>query len=451
MKWVRLTGLWLLAVTVAVGCPECPGEVPGRDGGTDGGDGGGTPAPYTISVLDPDATPLLEDFTPQLSAAVGPGDRIGVAYFRPDASVLPDGGTEPYYDLDYLEWQGGQVTRRERIAWVFNVNGVSLAYQSNGEPAVAYLGGPWRQMESVYWRNSDAVLSYRQAGGTWTEQTAVLISGEAPSPGNPSSTNGYLVGLYPALTFDGNTAYFAYRDGHFGQSIGTGDYNASDLELAEGGPTAWNHIMLKEGGNDDQAWGGHTQIIMANGQPALVMNRVPFAATGKGNDVYFLRRSAAGTWTFPPVRVSLTADVTSGPSLAYDTGTHFGVAFSDRALQALYFSDSINDGATWSMRDVAFQAGSGGWYPSLMFEPVTNEPVIAFYLCSVRTGVTQVASCPQSEDELRLVERIGGQWYETTVDPAGGFQPKLLRLSTGQRMIVYRDPRDGTVKLAAER
>jgi hypothetical protein len=451
VKWLRWTALCFLAVTVAVATPGCPDPGPGTDGGRDGGpDGGENSGPYALSTLDAVPTPLLEDFTPQLVTAVGPGDRIGVAYFRADSGVQPDGGVETHYDINYLELQGGQVTRRERVQTVFNVNGLSLAFQSNGEPAVAYLGGPWRPNESIFWRNSDAVLSYRQPNGTWVEQIAVQMSGEAVSPNNAPSNNGYLVGLYPAVTFDGTRAYLAYRDAHFGQSIGPGDYNSSDLELAEGGPTAWSHIMLQEGGNNDQAWGGHTQILMAGGQPALIMDKVAFAATGIGRDVFFFRRQASAAWT-TPIQVATTFDTTSGPSLAYDTGTRFGVAFSDRTQQALYFSESTNDGATWSQRDIAFQSGSGGWYPSLMFEPATGEPVIAFYVCSVRTGVTQVASCPEAEDALRVTERIGGQWYETTVDPAGGFQPRLMRLSSGRRLIVYRDPRNGTVKLAEER
>ena len=64
-----------------------------------------------------------------------------------------------------------------------------------------------------------------------------------------------IVGFYPALIFQGNNAVLAYRDGHFGQSAGTGDWNSADLEMAIGGPTAWTPVALLQAGNAKGAAG----------------------------------------------------------------------------------------------------------------------------------------------------------------------------------------------------
>jgi hypothetical protein len=76
--------------------------------------------------------------------------------------------------------------------------------------------------------------------------------------------------------------------------------------------------------------------------------------------------------------------------------------------------------------------------------------MIAYHVCSVRPGVSQLFSCPSGEDELQLSYRTGGYWYPITVDTAGGLQPQMFYLSTGKRVIVYKDPRSGTVRISVE-
>lgn len=448
--------LWMGALLWAlVGCPGCPPPGPGDDGGEDGGPDGGDAGclnGFCTFTLDPAPMKVLAEYTPQVSAALGPNDRIGIAYFKEDAGFNADGGPDNSYTLQYLEWQGGSVTvGPEKVQVVHNISGVSVAFQGNGQPAVGYLGGTLDQAVSTSWWQHDAVVSYRSGTGTWTEQIAVSNSGEAVA-GNPTSDNGVIVGLYTGLAFDGNHAYLVYRDVHYGQSV-FGDYDGSDFELAEGGPTGWSHQVLIAGGNQKSFWGCHPQLIMANNRPAVVTDRVPNSPATNGQDVYFQRRADGGTaWTSPPILVSTAGDTTSGPALAWDVGERFGVAFSDRKAsggQALYFYESGN-GLTF-VRDIIAQSGSSGWYPTTAFNPATHEPVVAYYLCSVRGGVTAVSSCPASEDELQLAERVNGFWQTPkTVDPAGAMQPRLFFLSTGKRALVYRDPRNGNIRLALE-
>jgi hypothetical protein len=198
-------------------------------------------------------------------------------------------------------------------------------------------------------------------------------------------------------------------------------------------------------------------MIMVGNQPAMVEDRVIGVPSGYGQDVYFLRRDGGSgnpSWS-GAILVSAVGDTSSGPSVAYD-GTKYGVAYSDRNAvggQALYFSESArtpDGGVAFPTRDTILQSGSSGWYPSVAYDPATQDPVIAYHVCSVRPGVTLLATCPAAEDELQLSERIGIYWYQTTVDTAGGMQPQLFYLSTGKRVIVYRDPRYGTVRIAVE-
>jgi hypothetical protein len=318
---------------------------------------------------------------------------------------------------------------------------------------VAYLGGPRDDAISVSWQNHDAVVAYR-SGGTWTQQTAAMNSNEAMA-GNPVSDQGPILGLYPGLVFDGATAYLVYRDVHYGQSL-LGDYDGSDFELAYGGPTGWSHQVLIAGGNDKRFWGCHPHLIMANGRPAVVSDRVPNAPSAPGQDVFFQRKVGDGgtAWSAPPVLVSTAGDTTSGPSVAWESGEHFGVAWADRLAsggQALYFTETPLAGGAFLPRDVVVQSGSGGWYPSVAYDPVDpHDPVVAYYVCAFRGGVSQLTSCPAAEDELQISRRTGGYWYQTTVDPEGALQPRLFYLSSGRRVIVYRDPRQGTIKIAVE-
>ena len=447
-----------------VACPGCPPPDGGDDGGDDGGGDGGVDAGcvngFCTFTLDPSPMALISDFTPQIAAALGPNDRVGIAYLKEDAGAgaLPDGGTDLSYAVQYMEWQNGNVTvQPEVVQIIHNANGLSLAFQPNGQPAVAYLGGPKDLQLSTFWWNNDTAASYRTGANAWTEHIAVVNSNEALGS-NGVSNSGYLVGVYPAIAFDStNKGYLAYRDCHNGQSVGTGDYNASDLELAEGGPTGWTHTMLVEGGNDKRAWGGHTRMLMVGDQPALVQDRVIGVPNGYGTDVYFMRRDGGSgnpSWS-PALLVSAAAQVSPGPSLAWD-GAKYGVAFTDLQAtggQALYFAETMataDGGVTFRPKDVVVQGGSTGWYPSAAYRPSTKDPSIVYHVCSVRPGFTEFKTCPAAEDELQVAEKVGNFWNLTTVDTAGGFQPHLFYLSNDKRVVVYRDPRYGTIRIAVE-
>jgi hypothetical protein len=338
------------------------------------------------------------------------------------------------------------VSTPERVATVQRLVGLSLAFDGNGRPAVAFLGGG-NENNTAYWFQSDAAVAYRDAAGRWTERVAA-VSGDQATAGNPVSDRGPVVGLFPALVFNGTQAIVAYRDVHGGQ-FELQDWDGSDLEVAVGGPATWTRRVVTAGGNDKQAWGGHTSMVMANGQPALVHDQVFGSGDGYGQNVFFQRRNADGSWT-GAVKVQSVGNTQLGASLAWSTQLGYGVAVVDRSSDRLTFTSSL-DGTSWTQPDPVFQSGSGGWYPSLAIDPQSHEPSIAFHVCAFAAGVDETG-CNPLQDELRVTTRNGLslQWNEALVDAEGGYSPKLAFLSTGQRVVAYRSQATGAIKLATE-
>ncbi|MBN9687973.1 MULTISPECIES: hypothetical protein [unclassified Corallococcus] len=443
---------WLLGAALALGCgggkPANPdaGPKPQDDGGT-------TDTPFVRLTVDTEPTELHR--ISSIAMAVGPDDRIGIAYFV----KVP--GKELDFELRYREVKDGQVqANAETIRTVQRVYGVSLAFAANGQPAVSYLGGVYdgTSSESIFWFQSDLAVAYRAANGTWTEQVAVRRSNEAFA-NNSVSDSGNIVGLDPALVFNGNEALVAYRDVHNGQ-FPQGDWNASDAELAIGGPTSWQHQMVALGGDgadEKPAYGGHLDMVLAGGQPALVFDQALNAADAPGQNVYFQRRGSDGkTWT-PPRKIQSVGNTMLGASLAYDPAVGFGIAVVDRSDNKLTYISC--DGKTgtqctapgdWTLPDPVYQTGTGGWYPSLAFDPKTHDPSIAFHICSLEPGRNE-GGCSPSDDALVIATRVEDQWREVTVDTAGGWSPKLAFLSTGQRVVLYRVPTTSVLMLAVER
>ncbi|MBS1149923.1 MAG: putative lipoprotein, partial [Myxococcaceae bacterium] len=289
---IRFCWVGLLVVTAA--CSSPPGF---NDGGRkDGGEGedcnatkkcaeglfclaGKCTGQFSFYDLD-DAGPQMLYLSMALQADAG---RVGIAYFAQvdafggtygadgglaDGYRAADGGNTGNYEIRYVEWNNGVASPPQMIRTVQRVYGVSVAFQQNGEPAVAYLGGGADM--SAYWYQSDAVVAYRSGGNTWTENSVATRSDQSPC-GSPLDI-GFLVGLFPSLVFDGPKAYLSWRDGHNGQ-FPQQDWAGSDLKISEGGPTAWTTRCQMSSGNIKYAYGARTQMVMANGQPAVVHDR----------------------------------------------------------------------------------------------------------------------------------------------------------------------------------
>ncbi|MFP2904456.1 hypothetical protein ACLESD_05250 [Pyxidicoccus sp. 3LFB2] len=445
---------WALGMTLALGCGK---DNPGNpDAGNP--DAGGNPnaqSRFTRLVVDSD--PSEFHLISSIAMAVGPDDRIGMAYFVKLNTVTENVND---WELRYREFNAGTLGPAEAVKKVQRVYGVSVAFGPNGQPAVTYLGGArdGGPNDSTFWYQSDLAVSYRSAAGTWSEQIVVRRSGEAPG-GNGTSDSGWLVGLNPSMVFSGDRALIAYRDGHQGQS-GRQDWESSDLELAAGGPSSWQHLMLAAAGDDKQGYGAHISLIMAGAQPAVIHDKAIEGALASGTDVLFQRRNTNGTTWSPAVRVQAVSNTQLGASVAYDATAGFGIAAVDKIGDKLTYIECDESSATkctaasdWSSPDPVYNVGTGGWYPSLAFDPVNHEPSIAFYVCALESGRNDTG-CNPGDDELVVSTRIAGIWREELVDAGGGWSPKLAYLSNGKRVILYRAPvvapDNGTLKLAVE-
>jgi hypothetical protein len=158
-----------------------------------------------------------------------------------------------------------------------------------------------------------------------------------------------------------------------------------------------------------------------------------------------------------PFQVQAVTNAQRGASLAWDSVMGYGIAVVERSVNRLTFVQCRGTTAThctraadWSTPDPVYESGTGGWYPSLAVDPKTHDPSIAFYNCSNSAGANE-GGCNPNDDELRVTTRIEGNWREVLVDADGGWSPKLAYLSTGQRVIAYRAPGNGVLKLAVDR
>src|SRR5215470_10821055 len=307
---------------------------------------------FDIHIVDRTTYVVATPSVPTFDMVAKPNSTtVGFAYVmvspRQDSGVIamfPDAGIVDY-DIMFREFDvdAGVASAPQLVQTVQRFFGVSVAYQVNGFPAVAYLGGP-PDFTETFWFQNDAAVAYNQ-GGRWVEQVAATNSSPpfANPPSGPSD-NGKIVGFYPALIFEGNNAVLAYRDGHFGQSAGTGDWNSADLEMAVGGPTAWTPVALLEAGNAKGAgkggYGAHSRIIygaktLSSGLPgaAVVSDRAGTAPDTFGADIEFSEQQTDGSWKSCGALVPLTdvdspsilgsngatilPNTQSGPSIAY--------------------------------------------------------------------------------------------------------------------------------------
>ncbi|MHB8416488.1 MAG: hypothetical protein ACYDCL_00320 [Myxococcales bacterium] len=445
----------------------------GGSTGSNGNNGGACGAAPTWTLVTLDATPDAGSPLDDLELAIGPGDVVGVGYLQ-DSLTQSAQGNE-LYDVRYVQYANGAAGQPQRIDQIQEIYGVSVAFQPSGVPAVAYLGGaPYGGdggAGSHYWRASAAMVAYQDGGAGWTVGTAddgltdpngptdmgTVASCTAPcnvSGGNCVCQSPYnaklaaVVGLYSALGFDSKgVAYDYFRDVLFGQSIGTNsDFGSSRIDGEVGGAAGWTMEWAFLGttwdyqGTPVLGLGGHLHLVMANDQPALVTDEFgqsPGAESG-GQNVDFVMRLGTNNWSVPQ-RIFNASDTQTGPSLAYGAGVGFAAAVYDEgsSQQTLLFSSS-QDGQSWSPANDVF-AGSGGWYPSVAIDPTTGQPSIADFFCSDETGVSNLQSCPATQRSLELRTLQGAGWCSAVqVDPAGGYQPKLGFLSTGKRVIAYR-------------
>lgn len=474
----------LFCVVLTLACAACTGGPGLNDGGFGGSGGGGGKACDDKNKCDEGFFCLSGTCTSQfqtfdldnggphltyLAAAFDPAQRrVGVAYYvqmdafagalgpeyfedggLKDGLKAADGGNTANYELRYVEVKDGVVGTPEVLRTVQRLVGVSVAFQQTGEPAVAYLGGGADM--SAFWYQSDAVISYRSAG-VWTEQLVAARSETSPClvPDSTTGLNiGFAVGLFPGLVFDGPKAWLAFRDVHNGQ-FPQQDWNGSFIKVAEGTPGAYTVTCQVPTNTGKLSFGGRINMVMGkDNQPAFIHDRATGGADTPGTDIWFTRRLTNGTWSNEQAPKLITNNTMTGGGFAYDPVEGFGIAAIDHQEDKLYYTHDDDGLGSWAMATAVIGLGSNGWYPSLAMDPVNHEPAIAYYFCSDVKGTAE-GKCPASKDELRITQRIVGNWRESRVDLEGGYQPKIGFFGE-KRVVAYRVPSSFKIRLAVER
>ena len=447
---------------------------------------------FDLHIVDRTTYQVANPSIPTFDMVAKPGTTtVGFAYVmvspRQDSGVLqlfPDSGVVDY-DIMFQEFDvdAGVASGPQRVQTVQRFFGVSVAYQANGDPAVAYLGGPTdfsgHGFGEAFWYQNDAAISYRSGANTWVEHSAATDSSPPFSnPPSPPSDNGYVVGFYPALLFEANNAVLAYRDGHFGQSAGTGDWQSADLEMATGGPTVWNPVALLQAGDTKRAYGAHNRIVLGAQTlstgvqgAAVVSDRAGSAPDTFGGDLEFSEQQPDGTWksagalkptsTYDTPSIlgsngnSILPNTQAGPSIDYRSNFGYAIAVTNRSTNGAFFTAcAANTDCTltgnWNTLDPVYQQGTGGWYVSVAISP-DGDPSVAYYVCSKQANRNE-NTCT-GDDYLAVSNRGASQiWsdHELVVDTGPAFQTRMVFIGK-RRIIGYRNGASGVLQIAVEK
>lgn len=487
----------LLALCAA--CSNGSGGSNGSNGSnTTGGTGNGTGGAFTFVAAD--TTDAGMQGLP-IAVAVGPNDRVGVAYFRPTGTFalpLGDAGQRENYGVMYVELQNQTVTvPPAQISVVQSQDGLTVGFDSQGQAVVGFLGGNAYFYDggypadagpdttgSLFWLQSQPALAYQLSDGGWDlevcMQDSTAMGAFIWSTGDPLAdqliNEGNVVGLWPTLVFDGGTTIMAYRDVHFGQ-FPVQDWVASDVKLCQGTPGNWTNwsapmTIDASGGHKSGGYGSHNQMVFGlNGALAVICDS---DQTGQGSvdtggdNAWFVQQNLGSytktiaDWSLPinpfnprNVEADILVNTQTGPSMAYNSVFGYSVVVVDTSpptgggAAALYYASSP-DGVTWT-RSTLFSLGSGGYYPSIADDPVSGNPNVVYTICSGEPGVRPApGACPQPELDLSVISNSPPNLTQnvTTVSTDPVFAPKIAFLSTDKVIIAYRNLDTGSLYVA---
>jgi len=418
---------------VAAWLPGCSGSGGAEDGGpdpdADGADGADEVTPPLQIVFGQPVLVDDEEAGVQLDLAATPAGDFAVAYFRRVAEMsectTPILGGPPvpvHQDMVRYAWRDGDSWSREDVATIETTSlyGIELIFALGGA-RVAYLGG----VEGLQvCGGSDLIVAARSGAGAWSESAAVSMSNEAPEgaycpKGQGMCDFGDVVGLWPAMAVapDGALA-IAYRDIHNGYEKESND--SADLEWASTSGGGWTHEWMDLG----RGAGLYNALAYdAAGQPAVV------SYNGKYGVITFARRDPAAALPFAAfVTCTSQADCPEGLTCVLSSGycfqaihrpegslpersLAFAVAPDGRFLVAFFDPDEKNlmlahstDGYAWTKGRIDTN-GATGLSPSLVIDPATGRPGVAYYRCSDHDPNQLV--CDPGQDGVRFSHFVG--------------------------------------------
>jgi hypothetical protein len=217
------------------------------------------------------------------------------------------------------------------------------------------------------------------------------------------------------------------------------DYAGSDVKCVSGSSGSWVGECAKPGGNSSKDGAGpDMHMAMAGDLPVIAFDHDTTGPGGMGANVTVDQRNMLGWQAQDVLDTALTQ-----LSLAADSSGSLFVAAFDGSAGTLQYRTRPS-GGTWSASEVVFSTGTGGSSPSISIAPTSHAPSVAYFVCSTKPGIT-----PDKCDthELRLSVR-SPSWESYLVDAAGGAQIHSGSFASGKRIITYRDPTTGALKMA---
>ena len=398
-----------------VACGDTGGSlVPdsGRHDGSTSGDGGGGDGGVLPEGSTPDPETLVWDFSvveqsengrlagDHVEIARGPGGRLGVAYFRntPRRRTCTEGTMSQLilWEVMYAEpdnegnWNAEVVAETDTSG----TQGLSLAFDPQGNPAITFMGG----IEDALIRCGASNLHLaRKSGGNWNVTAVASMSASATAfPEDATACAdlqdycnfGEVVGEWSSLVFEGGQPAIAFRDIHAG--FAQEDYLRSDVELL------WNGARMAI----DAPYGGGNYLSLAfrNGQPVVAhANLQDFTRVGLWvvwNDGTEWKRS----------RIVANGNIGRRVRLGV-VGDRMSIVYHDNQGNKLIYLEST-DGENWA-RTVVDQTGNTGRSPSLAFD-LAGNPVVAYRHCGAFNP--NDPNCQPREDTLRYRVRHGSSW-----------------------------------------
>ena len=407
---------------------------------------------------DPDTEPVIEwtvepieakNAGDQADLAVGPDGTIAVAYFT----------HVPYYDgqCDELSVENLPLRVRHDLRfaeksasgdWSIETldsplypemegpSGLSLAFNGDGEPAVAYTGGP-PEPTSSYCSANDAMLAVR-SGGAWTEETVSAESNDSFTD-RPESQAGYAVGWWSALAYDtdGNPAVI-HQDVHF-LTLQGDDKRRADAEFAwrQGGAWTYEAVDPGEGAGD-----ANDIIFDAKGRP-IVFYAIPVENNETSrHGVWAARRAEDGTWETVQIhtgstgyRISAAMDPAfNEPVAAFYSGPDYGIK-----IRRFIGDEDFTDTDMWTSEIVRDARYDEGQQVSLAFAP-DGTPALAYFRCKRYDAVDD--ACIPNDEALVFALQKRGEWKMEVVEDGDilecGMYPSLAFDEAGDAHIAFQ-------------
>jgi hypothetical protein len=436
MKAVGHRSALLVAVVLAAACSDGGGGGGGADAGTDTGtDTSYMSIEWTIELIEDD------DLGLQGRLAMSPDGQPAVAYFSNlgyEDGICDEIEVDPpprvRYALRFAERTGPEQWAAELVeepVVAFTPNGLDLAFDPEGRPALAFTGGP---AELVYCGGNDAVLGVRD-GGNWTFQTAAVTSGQAAT-GEAASDSGHVVGLWPGLAYDdqGEPAIL-YKDSHFG-TLQHDDMYRADSELAwRSGGSSWNHDAVDPG----EGAGEYGELVFdAEGRPVAF-----YAITVEAQDVsrhgaWAARLNDADEWELVKLHTGAIHHEIS--AVVHPVTGELAVALyaaADKAvrLRRLIDPEQFSETSAWSSELVGKAQYDEGQNVSLAVTP-SGKLALAYHRCRLVTSSSD--GCDQNDEAVIFAIEDDGDWdFDTVKESDGGSCGEYASLGFDQQGNAY--------------